>query len=65
MHRHGDDWVVHAEIEGAGAREANGALLTELRRVEKKTRLRADWNCGGRVERFFDYVRKGTRPAAQ
>ena len=36
-----------------------------LRRVERKTRLRAEWTAGGSVERFFDYVPKGTRPAGR
>ena len=40
-------------------------MLSELRRVERKTRLRAEWTAGGSVERFFDYVPKGTRPAGQ
>jgi hypothetical protein len=33
-------------------------LLSELRRVEKKTRLRAEWTSGNTTERFFDYVPK-------
>ena len=36
-----------------------------LRRVEGKTGLRAEWTAGGSVERFFDYVPKGTRPAGR
>jgi hypothetical protein len=62
--RDGGNWIVRAEIEGASARDANRELLTELRRVERKTKLRAEWMSGGSVERFFDYVPKGTRPAA-
>ena len=60
--REGGDWIVHAEIKGASARDANRELLTELRRVERKTRLRAEWTSAGLVERFFDYVSDGTRP---
>ena len=60
--REGGDWIVHVEIKGASARDANRELLSELRRVERKTRLRAEWTSGGLVERFFDYVSKGTRP---
>jgi hypothetical protein len=52
---------VEAEIKGDSARELNRRLLTELRRGEKKTRLRAEWSNGTRVERFFDYVPKGVR----
>jgi len=46
-------------------RDANRALLSELRRVERKTRLRAEWTAGGSVERFFGYVPKGTRLAGR
>ena len=63
--RDGSDWIVRAEVESASARDANRELLSELRRVERKTRLRAEWTAGGSVERFFDYVPKGTRPAGR
>ncbi len=63
--RDGSDWIVRAEIESASARDANRELLSERRRVERKTRLRAQWTAGGSVERFFDYVAKGTRPAGR
>lgn len=55
---HVDGWV-----EGADARELNRELLSALRRVERRTRLRAEWTAGGVTRRFFDYVPKGTRPA--
>jgi hypothetical protein len=63
--RDGTDWVVRAEVDGASARDANRELLSELRRVERKTRLRAEWTAGGVVERFFDYVPKGPRLAGR
>jgi len=63
--RDGSDWIVRAEVESASARDANRELLSELRRVERKTRLRAEWTAGGSVERFFDYVPKGTRLAGR
>ena len=63
--RDGSDWIIRAEVESASARDANRELLSELRRVERKTRLRAEWTAGGSVERFFDYVPKGTRPAGR
>jgi hypothetical protein len=37
--------------------------LSEMRRAEKKTRLRAEWTSGGITEKFFDYVPKGTKKA--
>ena len=53
------EFLVEAEMEGASARELNRSLLSELRRAEKRTRLRAEWTCEGVTERFFDYVPKG------
>ncbi|HEY5473701.1 MAG TPA: hypothetical protein VIK32_10970 [Candidatus Limnocylindrales bacterium] len=35
--------LVDAELEGATAKDLNRALLSALRKVEKKTRLRAQW----------------------
>ncbi len=52
---------VSGEFEGENARDLNRVVLSELRRVEKKTRLRAEWVSGKTAERFFDYVPKGTR----
>jgi hypothetical protein len=59
----GGEFFVNATLRGDSARELNRALLTALRRAERRTRLRADWAAGGTTERFFDYVPKGTRPA--
>ena len=53
------EFEVKAEMEGASARELNRSFLSELRRAEKRTRLRAEWSCEGITERFFDYVPKG------
>ena len=64
VRREGDDWIVCGEIEGRTAREANRTLFAQLRRIERKTRLRAEWTYGGLTERFFDYAPKGTGPAA-
>jgi hypothetical protein len=63
VRREGDDWIVRGKVEGRTAREANRTLLAQLRRIERKTRLRAEWTYGGLTERFFDYVPKGTGPA--
>jgi len=57
----GDEFVVEAEMEGASARELNRTFLSALRKVEKRTTLRAEWNCdGGISERFVDYALKKT-----
>lgn len=49
------------EIEGESAAVLNRTLLSELRRVEKRTRIRSEWTAGDIAERFFDYVPKGMR----
>jgi hypothetical protein len=55
------DFMVEAEMEGASARELNRALLSALRKVEKRTTLRAEWTSGDNTtERFFDYLLKKT-----
>ena len=58
--RAGEDFLVEAEMEGTSAKELNRSLLSALRRIEKRTRLRAEWTCGKTTERFFDYVLKKT-----
>jgi len=57
------EFRLETEMEGASARELNRDLLSELRRAEKRTRLRAEWTSRGTTERFFDYVPKGTKRA--
>ena len=57
------EFLVKAEFVGENARELNRSLLSELRRVEKKTRLRAEWTSGNTTERFFDYVPKAKTAA--
>jgi hypothetical protein len=52
---------IEGKWDGSSARELNRDLLTELRRTVKRTRLRAEWSSSGAIERFFDYVPKGTR----
>jgi hypothetical protein len=58
--KEGDEFIVEAEMEGASARELNRMLLSALRKVEKRTTLRAEWTSGDTTERFFDYVLKKT-----
>ncbi|MGD0718858.1 MAG: hypothetical protein ABSA15_04700 [Thermoplasmata archaeon] len=60
----GKEFWVECDMEGPSARELNRALLSALRRVEKRTRLRSEWSARGVTERFFDYVPKGRRTAA-
>jgi hypothetical protein len=62
VRRTDDGFQVEADIEGENARDLNRALLSELRRAVKRTRLRAEWTADGVTERFFDYVPKGSRP---
>ena len=60
-----DGFEVSAALNGESARDLNRALLSEMRKVEKKTRLRAEWTLDDTTERFFDYVPKGTRKVHQ
>ena len=52
---------VEADLEGESARALNRMLLSQMRRAEKRTRIRAEWTSGNTIETFFDYVPKGTR----
>jgi len=60
VRKDGDEFVVEAEMEGASAKELNRTLLSALRKVEKRTTLRAEWTSGDTTERYFDYVLKKT-----
>ena len=58
------EFLVEAKMEGESSKEMNRALLSALRRVEKRTRLRAEWTSDdGTTERYFDYVLKKTTKA--
>ena len=60
--REGDSFLVKAEVEGASAKELNRSMLSEIRRAEKRSRLRAEWTSeDGTTQRYFDYVLKGTK----
>jgi hypothetical protein len=56
-----EGFLVKATMHGENARDLNRTLLSALRRIERKTRLRAEWSSGGTTERFFDYAPKGSR----
>ena len=60
-----DGFHVMATLSGESAHDLNRSLLSALRRVERRTRLRAEWTTGGVTVRFFDYVPKGSRPASR
>jgi hypothetical protein len=59
----GQEFVVDGVFDGSSARDLNRSLLSELRRAEKRTRLRSEWTSEVATERFFDYVPKGTQKA--
>ena len=54
------EFLIQAEIKGISAKDLNRSLLSALRRVEKRSRLRAEWSSGNTTERYFDYVLKKT-----
>jgi len=56
-----DEFEVDAELTGESARDLNRRLLSEMRKAERRTRLRAEWTADGVTERFFDYVPKGKK----
>ena len=56
-----EGFEVEAVLKGESARALNRMLLSEMRKVEKRTRIRAEWSSGNTIEKFFDYVPKGTR----
>ncbi len=56
-----DGFEVAAELKGESARDLNRMLLSELRRAEKKTRMRSEWTSEDTIEKFFDYVPKQTK----
>jgi hypothetical protein len=58
-----DGWHLDGLMEGDDARGVNRRLLSALRRVERRTRLRAEWTADGVTYRFFDYALKSERPA--
>jgi hypothetical protein len=60
VEREGHEFVIKAEMDGVSAKDLNRSLLSKLRSVEKKTRLRAEWTSGKTTERYFDYVLKKT-----
>jgi len=63
---HTDDGLkIDAVLAGVSANELNRRLLSEMRRVEKKTWPRADWTSGSVTEKFFDYVPRGTIKATE
>ena|SRR5215472_222905 len=51
-----DAFAVAAEIEGTSAEELNKNLLTTLRSVRGRTKLRAEWTSGYEItETYFDH----------
>ena len=60
-----DGFEIKAELEGESSRDLNRMLLSEMRKVEKKTRLRAEWTADCVCDKFFDYALKATRKEMQ
>jgi hypothetical protein len=60
-----DGFEINAEIKGESARDLNRMLLSELRKAEKKTRIRSEWISEGIAEKFFDYALKQTKKVSQ
>jgi hypothetical protein len=56
-----DGFEVNAEFRGESARDLNRMILSELRKAEKKTRIRSEWASVDTTEKFFDYALKQTK----
>ena len=56
-----DGFEVNAEFKGENARDLNRMILSELRKAEKKTRIRSEWASVDTTEKFFDYALKQTK----
>jgi hypothetical protein len=50
-----EEFVLYAELEGESSRDLNRVILSGLRKVVKKTRIKSEWTCDGVVEQYFDY----------
>ena len=56
-----DEFIIEAEMAGTNAKNLNCPLLSALRRIEKKTTIRAEWTSDDNTtQRFFDFVLKKT-----
>ena len=60
-----DGFEVNAEFKGESARDLNRMLLSELRKAEKKTRIRSEWTSEDTIEKFFDYSLRQTKKVNQ
>jgi hypothetical protein len=60
-----DGFEVNAKFKGKSARDLNRRLLSELRKAEKKTRLRSEWTSEDTIEKFFDYSLRQTKKVNQ
>ena len=56
-----DGFEVNAEFKGESARDLNRMLLSELRKAEKKMRLRSEWTSEDTTEKPFDYSLRQTK----
>ena len=56
-----EGYEVEADLKGERSRDLNRTLLSEMRRAERRTRIRAEWTSRNIIEKYFDYVPKGTR----
>lgn len=59
-----DGFHIEGTMVGETARDLNRALLSALRRAERRTRIRSQWTLGETTFRFFDYVPKSARSSA-
>jgi len=57
----GDELIIDADLDGESAKDLNRRFLSALRKVHKRTTLRAQWTSPANLtESYFDYVLKKT-----
>jgi len=49
-----NEFTVTTVMKGPSSRALNKILLSALRRIEKKTRIWAEWTSGNKTDIFFD-----------
>lgn len=56
-----DELTIEASFDGESAKDLNRRFLSALRKVHKRTTLRAQWTSSANLtESYFDYVLKKT-----
>lgn len=59
--KEGNEFIVNVTLKGDNSRDLNRNILSGMRKVIKKTRMKSEWKSENIIEHFFDYgLRKTT-----